>query len=142
MKTMWMKIRRKTRSLWTRFKAWFYGVLVTLGLATGAVFAATAHFTITMPTLYTADPVTGIVAPYPLSDAAEVRIYCDGDTTPVWSMAAPITESVIEVDVILGFGSHDCTATVISTNSRDSEHSNVVTKDVTPTTASEAPVLQ
>jgi hypothetical protein len=96
-----------------------------------------------MPEFYTPDPVTGIVAPLPLSDAAEVRIYCDGDIiTSVWSLSAPITESIIEVDVILGFGSHDCTSTIITTNALESNHSNTVTKTVTPTTASEAPILE
>lgn len=137
---MWTKIKRKTRSLWTRFRVWAYGILVALGLATGAVFAATAHFTITMPTLYETDPDTGIQSPFPLSDAAEVRIYCDSDQ--VWSMVAPIAEPVINVDVVLGFGSHACTATVIATNNLESDNSNTITKTVTPTTASEAPGLE
>ncbi len=42
MKTMWMKIRRKTRSLWTRFKAWGYGLLVAAGLATAPLIIADA----------------------------------------------------------------------------------------------------
>jgi len=126
---------------WTRFKGWFIGVLVALGLMTGGIAMATAQFTFTMPTEYEAD-AQGVIAPLPLSDIADVLLYCDAGATPVWNLGGTPTEAVFERTIVLGYGSHDCQASVITLNSLESGLSNTVTKVVAPTTPAEPPTLE
>jgi|GEM_PF-4163855 len=124
-----------------RFKHWIMGVLVALGLLAGTVVMATAQFTFTMPTNYMPD-ANGVIAPLPLSDIADVLLYCDGGSTPVWTLGGTPTEAVFDRTIVLGYGSHDCQASVVTANSLESGLSNTVTKVVVPTTAAEAPGLQ
>ena len=125
---------------WAKIKAWIYGLLVAIGLISTSVVMASATFTITMPTEYEPD-AQGVIAPLPLSEISEVRLYCDGDPAPAWSMGTP-TQLIFEFTAILGYGSHDCHATVIGTHGRESGPSNTVTKDVAPTTNPGAPGLE
>ena len=125
---------------WTKFKRWIYGILVSLGILSSGLVMATASFTITMPTEYVPD-AQGVIAPLPLSEISEVRLYCDGDPSPAWSMGTP-TQLIFEFTAILGYGSHDCHATVIATNGRESDPSPTVTRDVAPSTNPGAPGLE
>lgn len=127
------------RKTWLKIKGWVYGLMVALGLVTGGVVMATAQFTITMPTEYIAD-ANGVSAPLPLSEIEAVHLYCDGDPTPAWSMGTP-TEQTFSFVAVLGYGSHDCFATVVA-QARESDPSNTVTKVVAATTSPDAPVLQ
>ena len=117
-----MKFRDRLKKLWTRFKNWIVGVLVSLGLISGTVIAATVTFTYTPATQY----VTG--EPMPLEDIDFTRLYCDG------AMVAEEAGADGDFTVILGFGSHDCYAThvVLGAVTKESEPSNTVTKVVSP----------
>ena len=108
---------------WHQFKAWVYGILVSLGLVAGTVMAATVNFTYTPADEYTDG------TPMPLSDIDLTRLYCDG------SLADEEPGADGEFIVLLGFGAHDCYATHVVNIATipESDPSNIVTKVVSPT---------
>jgi len=115
-----MKFRDRLKSIWIRFKNWIVGVLVSLGLISGTVLAATVNFTYTPASSY----VDG--TPMPITDISFTRLYCDG------SQVAEEQGADGDFSVILGFGSHDCYAThvVVGAEIEESAPSNTVTKTV------------
>jgi hypothetical protein len=134
------KTREYLRVQFRRFRAWAISVLVAAGLVTGVlVNAANVGFTITMPTTYSPD-ADGIEAPLPLSDIDEVRMYCDGNTTPDWQMGTP-TELTFTFTATLHYGPHDCVATVIA-QGRESGPSEIASRHVRPTTNPHSPTLE
>ncbi len=116
---------------WAQFKRWIYGILVSIGLISGAVMAQSVDFTWTMPT----ERVDGTALD--ISELVETRIYCDQDPVPKKVTPSPATSAT----VMLGFGSHDCTATVVDIYSLESAQSNQVTKVISPTSPPKEPVL-
>jgi len=113
---------RFLKRTWLKIKTWFISVLVALGLIAGAVQAATVNFTYLPATEYT----TG--EPMPLTDIDFTRLYCDG------VMVAEEPGADGDFSVVLGFGSHVCTAThvVLMADTPESAMSNPITKTVTP----------
>jgi hypothetical protein len=115
-------LREKIRSAWARFRSWIVGILIALGLITGAVQGATVTFTYTPATEY----VDG--SAMPLSDIDFTRLYCNG------AMVDEEPGADGEFSVLLGFGSYDCYAThvVNIATTPESDPSNTVTKVVNP----------
>ena len=107
---------------WNKARTWVISLLVALGVIAGAVQAATVNFTYTPATQYT----TG--EPMPLSDIDFTRLYCND----VMVSEEPGADG--DFSVILGFGTHVCTAThvVLAATTPESAQSAPVTKVVSP----------
>jgi len=105
-----------------KMKSWVIGLLVSLGLVSGAVIAATVNFTYDPATQYTDG------TPMPLSDIDFTRLYCDGI----------LVDEEVGADgdfsVLLGFGTYNCVAThvVSAAITPESGPSNTVVKVVAP----------
>ncbi len=125
-----MKFRSRAKSVWLRFKSWFVGILIALGLVVGSAYALPKDFTWTNPT----QRVDG--SDYPLSEQAETRIYCDGDASPL----IVITDGSEAATSDFIIGNHSCYATSVDTDGQESDPSNTVTFDIIPALPS-APVL-
>ena len=116
-----MKIWFKKK--WAQFKTWIIGILMALGLISGAVMAATVNFTYDPATEYTDG------TPMPLTDIDFTRLYCNG----VHVAEEPGADGGLSV--VLGFGTHDCYAThvVLMADTPESTPSANVIKVVSPT---------
>ena len=125
---MWQTVKTKSKALWTRFKAWAYGILLSLGLVAG-VIAATVNFTYTVPTQYTDG------TPLPLEQIEKTSLYCNG------ALVDEELGSDGDFSVILAPGTYECFATVTTTNGLESGPSNTVQKLVLPDVAPNPPVL-
>ena len=107
---------------WTKLKGWTLGVLITLGVVSGGVAAATANFTYERATTY--DDGTAM----PLEDIDFTRLYCDG------IMVAEESGADGDFSVILGFGRRECYATHVVTiaDTPESDPSNTIVRVITP----------
>lgn len=118
---MWNNIKYKAKNAWLRFKKWWIGLLIAIGLvAAPLVFAIPQDFS-------WANPVTrsdGSVLP--ASELAEIRLYCDG------ALAATVIDGTESVTADLSIGSHTCYATAVDTAGQESLPSVSVTFDVLP----------
>ncbi len=117
---MWMKIRRKTRSLWTRFKLWAYGLLVAIGFVTITIQAIVTSFTYTRATEYTDN------TPMPLSEIQSTQLYCDGSLI----VSEPGADEEFDPDMLPG--TYDCYETHTDIYGRESVPSTSFTKVVIP----------
>jgi hypothetical protein len=110
------------KKLWNKVRTWVISILVTLGLITVAVQAATVNFTYTPATTYTDGTLM------PLEDIDFTRLYCDG----VMVSEEPGADG--DFSIVLGFGTHVCTAThvVLMADTPESDMSAPVTKVVSP----------
>ena len=116
---------------WQHLKPWVYSLLVSLGLITGTVIAASTTVSWKMPT----ERVDG--TPLPLSELAETRLYCDGDPIAKHVEPAPGISAIL----ILGFGTHVCDATVVDIFALESGRSNQITRVIIPTSPPKPVVL-
>jgi hypothetical protein len=117
------------RKTWIKVRAWFYALMVTLGLI---VAANAVTLTYTPASLYSDG------TPMPLSEIAETRLYCDGSTTP------DITELGADGNFDTGSlsgGDHTCYATHVATNGIESLPSNSKTFRNVPQVAPNPPVI-
>lgn len=138
-------MRTWLKDKWTRFKAWFVGVLVAIGIAVAPMaVTAAVSFSWTLPTQNTDGSALSV------TQIVETRLYCDIDpvaftpqtsTSPASHAAdavipGPGTSAVHD----LSFGRHACFATVLAeytdgagTTARvESAPSGVVEKIVAP----------
>lgn len=119
---MFAKIKTKTKVAWRRIKLWVAGILASIGIGIGVGYADVKDFTWELPTEY--EDGTPLAA----SDITETRVYCDGDTSPTITTAAPASAASAD----FGIGSHTCFATVVDVFGTESLPSNSVTFVVTP----------
>ena len=125
---MWTKVKLKL----AQAKAWLIALLVSIGLlALPVVVAGPIGFTWTNPTLN----VDGTVY-NPATDQLEIRIYCNGDTTPTFVSSGVAEAFSTEVPP----GTYTCYATAVNVDNVESGPSNTVTK-VVEMPAPEPPVL-
>lgn len=71
--------------------------------------------------------------PLPDSQLAEFRIYCDGDSNPIWTQTNEPNDADEwqAPDGTFAVGNHSCHATAVDTGGRESEPSNSVPFSVT-----------
>ena len=105
---------------WQKLKAWFYALLVSIGVIIPAVQAVETTFTYTRATQYSDG------TPMPESEIAETRLYCDGQLVAT----EPGADQGFNPD--LTPGSYDCYATHYDIYGRESSPSNTITKVVLP----------
>lgn len=126
-------IKSWIKDKWNRFKAWFYALLVAIGLvAAPIVFATDATYT----------PATSYVdgTPLPIEEIAETRLYCNGGTVAV--LVEPGADGVFEnLEAVLPAGDNTCYATHVATNGIESSPSNTSTFRIIPNVAPNPPVL-
>ena len=130
---------------WLKFKTWFVGLLVAVGVASVPIMATAAvSFSWSLPTSNTDGTLL------PVDQIVETRIYCDVDpaafvpqvlSTAASHVADGVFAGPLESgDLELHFGRNDCFATVLAqytdgdgnTALMESDPSGVVTKIVTP----------
>lgn len=107
---------------WNKTKAWVYALLVALGLIVAVpVGAGAMNFSWTNPTQNVdATPFD------PATELAEIRIYCNGDTTPTFVSVG----DAVSLEVIVEPGTYVCYATAFSIYGQESGPSGEVTKVV------------
>ena len=118
---------------WQRFKVWFIGLLIAIGLvAAPVVFATDATYT----PASTYEDGTNL----PLTEIAETRLYCNGGATP--AITEPGADGAFEnLEATLSAGDNTCYATHVSTNGLESLPSNEVTFRIIPQVRPNPPVL-
>ena len=115
-------LKERVKKLWSKTKAFFVSILVALGLLTALpVGAGDISFGWTNPTLNTDGTVFD-----PATELAEVRIYCNGATTPTFTSLGAL-ESLSDT---VPPGTYTCYATAYDTSGKESGPSNTVTKIV------------
>ena len=119
---MWTTFKTKVQSMWARIRAAFISVLVALGLMVAIpAGAGPINFSWTNPT----QNVDGTVFD-PATELAEIRLYCNGDTTPTFISVGPVTSFGSDVPP----GTYTCYATAFSVYGQESGPSNTVVKVV------------
>ena len=118
---MWNTIKVKTKSAYNRFKGWVLALLVSLGLVAIPVLAAPISFSWTNATQN--EDGTAFDA---ATEQLEVRIYCNGDTTPTFVSSG----SANALDAITLPGTYTCFARTVNLEGTESADSNTVTKVV------------
>jgi len=117
---MWQRFKCKTKRAWNRFKAWFYGILVALGLVVALpTVAGPISFSWTNATQRTDGSVFDAA-----TEQAEIRLYCNGDL----AFTSPGDANVL--DAIVAPGTYKCYATTVDTDGVESMASNTVVKVV------------
>lgn len=114
---------KKLKKIWHKIKAWFISILVGIGLISAPILASTIGFEWTNATTR----VDGSAFD-PATEQAEIRIYCNGDTTPTFvsdGAATALNEIVLP-------GTYTCYATTLDTSGQESGPSAEVTKVVAP----------
>ena len=109
------RFKMKMRKAWNKTKLWFLALLASVGIFVGA-YAVPQGFTWSNPTTFTDG------SPLDVSEIAEIRFYCDGDTTP--TLTATGGDSSVTGD--FGFGDHSCYATTFDVYGGESLPSNTV----------------
>jgi hypothetical protein len=122
----WMKKQ------WNKAKKWWLAVLLALGFAVIPAGAGTISFTWTNATQNEDGTVFD-----PATEQMEVRIYCNGDTTPTF--VSPGASAAL--DVITTPGTYTCVARTVNMEGTESADSNEATK-VVLRSAPLPPVLQ
>ena len=114
-------MKKRLKKAWEKIKAWFLAVLVGLGLVSAPLLAGQIGFT----WQNASTRVDG--TPFdPATEQAEIRIYCNGDTSPTFtSTGAAEALSAITVP-----GTYTCHATTVDTDGQESAPSASVTKTV------------
>jgi len=132
MKNWFTNVREWMSRQINRFKRWFYGLLVAVGLISGGLlYAETVSFTYTRATLYDDGTIM------PLSEIQSTRLYCNGSLLT----EEPGADQSIDGD--LGIGTHECYATHVDIYDRESLPSGSVTRVVSPPgTGPSPPVLE
>ena len=125
-----MKIWMKKQ--WNKAKKWWLAVLLALGFAVIPAGAGTISFTWTNATQNEDGTVFDAAA-----EQMEVRIYCNGDTTPTF--VSPGASAAL--DVITTPGTYTCVARAVNMEGTESADSNEATK-VVLRSAPLPPVLQ
>ena len=106
---------------WLRFKAWALALLIAVGLvAAPLALSAPKDFYWTNAT----QRVDG--SPFPASELAETRIYCNG------SLVGSALGSATQVTIDLSVGAHTCYATHVDTDGQESDPSGEVSFVITP----------
>jgi hypothetical protein len=113
-------------------KKWWLAVLLALGFAVIPAGAGTISFTWTNATQNEDGTVFD-----PATEQMEVRIYCNGDTTPTF--VSPGASAAL--DVITTPGTYTCVARTVNMEGTESADSNEATK-VVLRSAPLPPVLQ
>lgn len=109
------------KKAWQKFKAWFIGILVAIGLvAAPALYAEARDFSWTNAT----QRVDG--SALPASEIAETRIYCDGQ------LVITVTDGSTAATYDFGVGEHRCVATHVDTDGQESDPSNEVVFQILP----------
>jgi|VirMetMinimDraft_7_1064189.scaffolds.fasta_scaffold02481_3 hypothetical protein len=117
---------------WNKAKKWWLAVLLALGFAVIPAGAGTISFTWTNATQNEDGTVFD-----PATEQMEVRIYCNGDTTPTF--VSPGASAAL--DVITTPGTYTCVARTVNMEGTESADSNEATK-VVLRSAPLPPVLQ
>lgn len=110
MRETWEKIK----SFGRKVRAKIVSLLVLLGLISLPALSVDTEFTWTNPTTYTDG------SPMPVSDIAEVRLFCDGN------QVGTATGGVENLTVDLAPGTYDCYATVLDIYGNESVPSNTI----------------
>lgn len=117
---------------WNKAKKWWLAMLLALGFAVIPAGAGTISFTWTNATQNEDGTVFD-----PATEQMEVRIYCNGDTTPTF--VSPGDSAAL--DVITTPGTYTCVARTVNMEGTESADSNEATK-VVLRSAPLPPVLQ
>lgn len=116
------RIKKKTAALFNRFRAWLLAFLIAIGLIALPVLAGTIQFTWTNA-IERADGTPFDAA----TEQAEIRLYCNGDTSPTFISPGAATATA---EIIVAAGEYTCYATTVDMDGQESDPSNIVTKTV------------
>ena len=126
------KLKDKLKKLWSKLKTWTLALLVSIGiLVLPTVVAGPIGFSWENPTRNIDGSVYN-----PVTDQLEIRIYCNGDTSPTFVSQGDGTSFSADVPP----GTYTCYATAVNIDNVESGPSNTVTK-VVEMPAPEPPVL-
>lgn len=118
---MWERFKKKASSLWDRFKAWAYAILVTIGFVVALpASAVVVDFSYTRATQY--DDGSSM----PLAEIASTQLYCNGSLV----ISEPGADESFNPDLVPG--DYICYATHTDVYGRESIPSNDVSKLVMP----------
>ena len=131
MKTYWKRFTTWSGRTWARFKKWFIGLLVSIGMISVAVVAPVA-VNYVPATQYTDG------SPMPIDEIAETRLYCNGALVTTESGA---DGSFDDVSGLLPVGVSQCYGTHVATNGIESGQSNTVSVTVISSAAPNPPEL-
>lgn len=116
------RLKQKAKAAWVKVKSWWVAILVSLGLLVSIpVGAGPISFSWTNPT----QNVDGTTFD-PATELAEIRIYCNGDTTPTFVSLGALESLADNVPP----GTYTCYATAVNNDGAESGPSNSVTKVV------------
>jgi len=117
-------IKTKFHNGWIRAKRWWVALLVALGLIVAVpALAGMLSLSWTNP-----EQRTDGTAFDAATEQAEIRIYCNGDTSPTFVSPGDADA----MDQITAASEYTCYATALDTDGQESDPSNTVTKTVLP----------